>query len=156
MAHKTLIGGTSYEIGGGKTLVGGTGYEIEGGRTLVGGTEYDIEFSKEIFTVTYTTNTSDHYGYLEILIGDKSIKISKDCVVEVEAGTPIRIYLSMATHPMYANVLYLNGSVYAYATSYDMQLLYDSEVNQNLSIERVVKNYSSYTTAYEYIYITEL
>lgn len=42
--HKTLIGGTAYDISGGRTLVGGTGYSISKGRTLVGGTGYDIAF----------------------------------------------------------------------------------------------------------------
>ena len=45
MAHKTLVGGTAYEISGGKTLVGGTAYEISGGKTLVGGTGYELSFS---------------------------------------------------------------------------------------------------------------
>lgn len=45
MAHKTLIGGTGYEITGGRCLVGGTGYNIKKGRTLVGGTGYDVEFA---------------------------------------------------------------------------------------------------------------
>lgn len=45
MAHKTLIGGTSYEISGGKTLVNGTAYSISGGKTLVGGTAYNIGFN---------------------------------------------------------------------------------------------------------------
>lgn len=45
MAHKTLIGGTAYEIGGGKTLVNGTAYSIDKGKTLVGGTVYSISFS---------------------------------------------------------------------------------------------------------------
>lgn len=44
MAHKTLIGGTAYEISGGKTLVNGTAYKIDKGRTLVSGTGYDISF----------------------------------------------------------------------------------------------------------------
>lgn len=44
MAHKTLVGGTAYEITGGKTLVGGTAYSIAGGKTMVGGTVYDISF----------------------------------------------------------------------------------------------------------------
>lgn len=48
MAHKTLIGGTAYEIGGGKVLVGGTGYSIDKGRTKVGGTGYDISFGTPI------------------------------------------------------------------------------------------------------------
>ena len=44
MSHKTLIGGTSYDVSGGKTLVNGTIYRIAGGRTLVRGTVYDISF----------------------------------------------------------------------------------------------------------------
>lgn len=44
MAHKTLIGGTAYEISGGKALVGGTAYEIDKGKTLVGGTAYEVGF----------------------------------------------------------------------------------------------------------------
>lgn len=44
MAHKTLIGGTAYEIKGGKTLIDGTGHEIKSGKTLVGGTAYNVSF----------------------------------------------------------------------------------------------------------------
>lgn len=49
MAHKTLIGGTAYEIKGGKTLVGGVAYAIKGGKTLVGGTAYGITFGNPTF-----------------------------------------------------------------------------------------------------------
>ena len=45
MAHKTLVGGTAYNITGGKSMVSGTTYNISGGRTLVGGTGYNISFS---------------------------------------------------------------------------------------------------------------
>ena len=44
MAHKILIGGTAYEVKGGKCLVNGTAYSIKKGRTLIGGTGYDITF----------------------------------------------------------------------------------------------------------------
>ena len=44
MSHKTLIGGTAYEISGGKTLVNGTAYSIDKGKTLVGGTAYEVGF----------------------------------------------------------------------------------------------------------------
>ena len=44
MAHKTLIGGTSYNVVGGKSLVSGTNYNIAKGRTLISGTGYDISF----------------------------------------------------------------------------------------------------------------
>lgn len=44
MAHKALIGGTAYEISGGKTLVNGTAYSIDKGKTLVGGAAYEVGF----------------------------------------------------------------------------------------------------------------
>lgn len=44
MAHKTLIGGTAYNISSGKSLVSGTTYSIKGGKTLIGGTGYSINF----------------------------------------------------------------------------------------------------------------
>lgn len=50
MAHKTLVGGTAYEISGGKTLVSGTAYSIVKGKTLVGGTAYDINFLPAVGT----------------------------------------------------------------------------------------------------------
>ena len=54
MAHKTMVGGTAYEISGGKALVDGTAYSIKGGKTLVDGTAYEIGFEKE-FTINSTT-----------------------------------------------------------------------------------------------------
>lgn len=51
MAHKTLIGGTAYEISGGKTLIDGTVYAINGGKTMVGGTVRNISFSTPISTL---------------------------------------------------------------------------------------------------------
>lgn len=44
MAHKTLVGGTAYNVSGGKSMVSGTVYNIANGKTLVGGTGYDISF----------------------------------------------------------------------------------------------------------------
>lgn len=40
--HKTLIGGTAYEVKSGKCLINGTAYAIQKGRTLINGTGYDI------------------------------------------------------------------------------------------------------------------
>lgn len=51
MAHKTLIGGTAYEISGGKTLIGGTAYTIKGGKTMVDGTVRNIGFGTPISTL---------------------------------------------------------------------------------------------------------
>ena len=56
MGHKTLIGGTAYEIKGGRTLIGGTGYDIKGGRTLIAGTGYNISFGTPIGTLAVGTS----------------------------------------------------------------------------------------------------
>ena len=40
--HKTLIGGTAYEVKAGKCLINGTAYAIQKGRTLINSTGYDI------------------------------------------------------------------------------------------------------------------
>ena len=55
MAHKTLVGGTAYNVTGGKSMVSGTTYSIKKGRTLVGGTGYDINFSQEATALLYNT-----------------------------------------------------------------------------------------------------
>ena len=44
MAHKTLVGGTSYNVTSGTSMVGGTTYSIAKGKTLVRGSGYDINF----------------------------------------------------------------------------------------------------------------
>ena len=44
MAHKTLVGGTSYNVTSGTSMVRGTMYSIAKGKTLVRGSEYDINF----------------------------------------------------------------------------------------------------------------
>ena len=51
MAHKALIGGTAYEISGGKTLIDGTAYSIKNGKTLVDGTAYEVAFGPDFVTV---------------------------------------------------------------------------------------------------------
>lgn len=43
-----MVGGTAYEISGGKALVDGTAYGIKGGKTLVDGTAYEIGFGKAV------------------------------------------------------------------------------------------------------------
>ena len=52
MAHKTLIGGTAYEIKGGRDLIGGTGYSKKNGKVPIDGTAYDIALGPESVTIT--------------------------------------------------------------------------------------------------------
>lgn len=69
--HKTLIGGTGYEIKSGRVLIAGTGYGIKKGRTLIGGTGYDIKFDV-------------HVGELD---EGSIIKIN-------ESGSPVEFYVA--------------------------------------------------------------
>ena len=68
MAHKTLIGGTAYEIDGGKALVGATAYEIDKGKALVGGTAYEVGFAPDMLLVTivYTATNNCNVSHPEI------------------------------------------------------------------------------------------
>lgn len=59
MGHKTLIGGTAYDITGGNTLVSGTSYSVKGGKVLVSGTEYDISFIKGPLVDVWTGSAND-------------------------------------------------------------------------------------------------
>lgn len=54
--HKTTIGGTAYDVKGGKCLVNGTVYSIKKGRTLVDGTGYDVTFAPS-YDPVFANNT---------------------------------------------------------------------------------------------------
>ena len=88
MAHRTLIGGTAYEIGGGKTLVGGTAYKIDKGKTLVGGTAYEIAFGLSAITVNITGTGNTTYSYVTI----NGTKYTKSATVTIAPGTEISCY----------------------------------------------------------------
>lgn len=48
MAHKTLIGGTSYNVKSGRTLINGTGYNVKKGIALIDGSKHIIDFGTPI------------------------------------------------------------------------------------------------------------
>lgn len=65
MAHKTMVDGTVYDIGGGKTMVDSTVYSIQKGKTMVDGTVREIAFSSKI--AVEITGTGDRTNmYVEI------------------------------------------------------------------------------------------
>lgn len=87
MAHKTLIGGTAYEITGGNDLIGGTAYSKAKGRTLVGGTGYDINFKKPVsisYTGKYNLYGDGEKGWIEML---------SDGTLTIDGGDIFDIYL---------------------------------------------------------------
>lgn len=67
MAHKTLIGGTAYDIAGGKTLVDGTSYSVKNGKVLIDGTAYTISFVLPPALMTlWSYATPNSYGNSQI------------------------------------------------------------------------------------------
>lgn len=92
MAHKTLVGGTAYEIKGGRDLIGGTGYSTESGKTLVNGTARDIVLKKtEYVTVTIVkggsgsnTNAVKYNGTL--YYAPKTLTVEKGSVIQLMYG----------------------------------------------------------------------
>lgn len=55
MAHKTLIGGTAYNIKGGRDLIAGTGYAKKQGKTLINGTTFILPFGRAVTVKTNAT-----------------------------------------------------------------------------------------------------
>ena len=114
MAHKTLVGGTAYEISGGKTMVGGTVYDIAGGKTMVDGTVYEIAFAPSTITVNITGSGSSQYAYVTV----NGTKYTTATTIECEAGTEISIKVSGTniTNSQKSQIT-LNGTVVASGTT---------------------------------------
>ena len=107
MAHKTLIGGTAYEIGGGKDMVGGTVYEIADGRNLIDGTVHEIAFSGKV-TVNIEGRGNSNYCYVKI----GNTTYTAPVTLEIEAGTEMQFLASSAQATSRKNAkITLNGSV---------------------------------------------
>lgn len=122
MGHKTLIGGTAYDIKGGKTLIGGTGYDIKKGRTLIGGTGYDISFGTPLGELAVKTSVYmnvdgvrtewkvAHQGIPDATIYDDSCNgtwlLMKDIYEEREWASSSVYYANSSTHS-YLNETFL-------------------------------------------------
>lgn len=141
MAHKTRIGGTAYEVSGGKTLVGGTAYSIAGGRTLVGGTGYGISFEEAITLNISHTGSSSSYCVVKV----NGTSVTSSTTMEVKNGDVI----SMTVYP--ANVygteipgsIRLNGTeVSTYSYSYTVN--FDGGGTINIACTAEWYNYWQY------------
>lgn len=111
MAHKTLIGGTAYEIAGGKSLIGGTAYSKAKGRTLVGGTGYDISFDNTCLVTlagTWKYNAQKKM-YCYVTIG--GVRYTSNQTVEVQPGTEITC--TVYNNTSWNGDIYVNGEAIA-------------------------------------------
>lgn len=153
MAHKTLIGGTAYEISGGKTLVDGAAYSIKSGKTLVDGTVYDIELAK-MATLTIGNFTTTHYS------------ISVDGVVynDTTLTVPVGTIVKIEVFDIYGNCKHHDSNVSIYVNdncvmdnkgdaTYSHTVTGDTELSNEMYYNTCRDCYSYY---YQYnVYITE-
>lgn len=116
MAHKTLIGGTAYEITGGRELISGTGYAKKSGRALINGTGYDISFAPKQYelrirgTLLGAGSTMATGSYVEV----NGTKYSSTAMVEVAAETSITVCaVNQVRGYETGNKITLNGEIVA-------------------------------------------
>ena len=104
MAHKTLIGGTAYEVSGGKTLIGGTAYSIKNGKTLVGGTVYEVAFAENVMVVIARGYYEPNSEVSRVTINGVVYDGSEVCEIPVEVGTFIECYVKAGSSNSYISV----------------------------------------------------
>lgn len=115
--HKTLIGGTAYDVKSGKCLINGTAYAIQKGRTLINGTGYDIaliSLKKHIITMSSdrdNINPNDSY----VTINGTTYHPYPNYEIEVDGDVQITVgvYGSMG-----GSTITLNGVVVKQVSSF--------------------------------------
>lgn len=164
MAHKTKVGGTAYEIKGGKCLVGGTGYSIKKGRTLVGGTGYDISFQGDVEVYTVSINdrgigTPDSSGDICCAVVDGTVYNNASLglyddgpVLTVPFGTLITCYVRGA-NSIYYRITMDGEYVTTLGDSNKKVLSYSFYVTADTEIEFTYQT-ASLGDANEYCWIT--
>ena len=130
MAHKSLVGGTAYEIVSGKTLINGTSYSISKGKTLISGTAYEVAFLLKI--TLFTTDTSIQGVTCTVSIGDETYTLSQvasaenqEIILSLPAGTEI-----VCTARQQSNLtggVWVNGSRVS-STSYTYTVTKDASI----------------------------
>ena len=141
MAHKTLIGGTAYDITGGKTLIDGTAYEVG-----FGGPPVTITFKTLLNggqTITIDGNTYDHNS------GQPVITVPSGSIMEIkQTPTACDCGKSIGKESVYASNASVGGPPYTYTVSGNISIT----ANQSSSSCRACgKKYYSQT-----IHITEI
>lgn len=129
MAHKTLIGGTAYEISGGKTLVGGTAYEIKNGKTLVGGTAYEISFGIPII-ISGTGFSNNMWGGTFAWVEINGTTYNEAQTLNLPVDTVIKCCIKEGYSKGKAKII-LNGNTVVQSSAYD-KFYYNYTVKENV------------------------
>ena len=114
MAHKTLIGGTAYEVSGGKTLIGGTAYEVGFGKMV---------------TITIVNGNATNPDKAYISIDGQVYDGSTEHTITVPVGTIVKCYAS--------NNVQLNGNLVGSTA----QVTYEHEITTNTEFEIISNSY---------------
>lgn len=140
MAHKTLVGGTAYEISGGKALIDGTAYSIKNGKALIGGTAYEVAFEK-IVLVTITKNKeADKFNRSNVEINGQVYDGSVDVQIEVPTGTVIKCSVSSNQVDATGSEIWLNGTLILQSSETNLDIVYNHEVDSPTTVALGVAN----------------
>lgn len=161
MSHFVNIGGTEYEVIGGRTLVDGTEREILLGKTLIDGTECDIPFKIKV-TINFDSSTTSGHGYIKVDGQTYNFDDQSDgsLTVRVPYGSEIYAYVGYNTYG--SSYIYHNGTMvagqgigaYPYELSYSFNATSDIDITFRMSVTAG----TSTTTKkfYNRIYINDL
>lgn len=140
MAHKTLVGGTAYEISGGKALIDGTAYSIKNGKALIGGTAYEVAFEK-IVLVTITKNkAANKFNRSNVEINGQVYDGSVDVQIEVPTGTVIKCSVSSNQADATSSEIWLNGTLILQSSETNLDIVYNHEVDSPTTVALGVMN----------------
>lgn len=134
--HKTLIGGTAYEVKSGKCLINGTAYAIQKGRTLINGTGYDIALVSgtpiSALPVGSTVKIAVNGTLRDFLVVNQGIPQNSSLYDDSCNGTWLLMkdcYEQRQWHSWYSNA-YANSDIHSYLNGTFLNLV-DSKV-QNI------------------------
>ena len=126
MSQKVMIGGTGYDLKGGKALIGGTAYAIKKGRTLKDGTGYDVKFAPKLYTVSIESLAVTTF----VTVG--GVRKLENTITEAEEGTEVSLNGDMIISSF---GVYINGEGVSLTSSNKYTFL----LNSNLIIRSVGK-----------------
>ena len=144
MAHKSMIGGAVYEVGGGKSLVSGAVHEIDHGKTMLGGAVCEVGFGPAMAIVRLTSDTFEDRNYCSTYIyyttpDGGTGYLSSAGTYSFPIGTMITCLLDFGGKGGASLSLYFNGSMIKFSNEY---INYTFEITQNIAIMPVNKYYS--------------
>lgn len=155
MGHFAKIGGTAYEIVGGKTLIDGVEREIVLGRTVVDGVGFDIPFTIKI-TINFNSSTSSGQGYIAVDGQTYSFddqEKGSSLTVRVPHGSEVYAYVgynSYGSSYIYFNDELVAGQAMGYPAEQDYSFAATSDLDVTFNMTSGSQKY------YNRIYIEEV